>query len=220
MYSLAEENYLKAIYALWEKSHMPVNTNAIAEHLQTKAASVTDMVKKLSDKKLLKHEKYKGVLLTDKGMKVAISVVRKHRLWEVFLYEKLKFGWHEVHDIAEQLEHIHSEVLIDRLESYLGFPKYDPHGDVIPSKTGEMRKSDFFMLSELKPGVSAIMSGVVDHTSVFLTYLDNTGLALGKSIAIKEIQEFDGSMFIITDGKTEIHISRDVSRNILVREIE
>jgi DtxR family Mn-dependent transcriptional regulator len=178
------------------------------------------MVKKLSDKKLLKHEKYKGVLLTDKGMKVAISVVRKHRLWEVFLYEKLKFGWHEVHDIAEQLEHIHSEVLIDRLESYLGFPKYDPHGDVIPSKTGEMRKSDFFMLSELKPGVSAIMSGVVDHTSVFLTYLDNTGLALGKSIAIKEIQEFDGSMFIITDGKTEIHISRDVSRNILVREIE
>jgi DtxR family Mn-dependent transcriptional regulator len=217
MYSLAEENYLKTVFALWEKSRTAVNTNAIADHMQTKAASVTDMIKKLSDKKLLKYEKYKGVELTDKGMKIAISVVRKHRLWEVFLYQKLKFGWEEVHDIAEQLEHIHSEALVDRLDEYLGFPKYDPHGDVIPNKSGEVRKSDFDILGNLQTGQRAVMSGVVDHTTVFLQYLNKLGLTLGQKITVTEIHAFDGSMHLKLSYDATIQVSRDVARNILVK---
>lgn len=216
MYTLAEENYLKAIYALWEKSQESVNTNAIADKLQTKAASVTDMVKKLSDKRMLKYEKYKGVMLTDKGMKIAVSVVRKHRLWEVFLHEKLKFGWDEVHEIAEQLEHIDSPLLIDRLEEFLGFPAFDPHGDVIPGKNGEVKVSNFQVLSEVKVGANVIMSGVVDHSPSFLQYLDKLDLSLGVIFQLAEKEMYDGSLVIKLNNKL-LQLSKEVARNILVR---
>lgn len=216
MYTLAEENYLKAIYALWEKSQESVNTNAIADKLQTKAASVTDMVKKLSDKKMLKYEKYKGVMLTDKGMKIAVSVVRKHRLWEVFLHEKLNFGWDEVHEIAEQLEHIDSPLLIDRLEEFLGFPAFDPHGDVIPGKNGEVKVSNFQVLSEVKVGANVIMSGVVDHSPSFLQYLDKLDLSLGVIFQLVEKEMYDGSLVIKLNNKP-LQLSKEVARNILVR---
>lgn len=216
MYTLAEENYLKAIYALWEKSQESVNTNAIADKLQTKAASVTDMVKKLSDKKMLKYEKYKGVMLTDKGMKIAVSVVRKHRLWEVFLHEKLNFGWDEVHEIAEQLEHIDSPLLIDRLEEFLGFPAFDPHGDVIPGKNGEVKVSNFQVLSEVKVGANVIMSGVVDHSPSFLQYLDKLDLSLGVIFQLAEKEMYDGSLVIKLNNKP-LQLSKEVARNILVR---
>jgi DtxR family Mn-dependent transcriptional regulator len=216
MYTLAEENYLKAIYALWEKSQESVNTNAIADKLQTKAASVTDMVKKLSDKKMLKYEKYKGVMLTDKGMKIAVSVVRKHRLWEVFLHEKLNFGWDEVHEIAEQLEHIDSPLLIDRLEEFLGFPAFDPHGDVIPGKNGEVKVSNFQVLSEVKVGANVIMSGVVDHSPSFLQYLDKLDLSLGVIFQLTEKEMYDGSLVIKLNNKP-LQLSKEVARNILVR---
>jgi len=216
MYTLAEENYLKAIYALWEKSQESVNTNAIADKLQTKAASVTDMVKKLSDKKMLKYEKYKGVMLTDKGMKIAVSVVRKHRLWEVFLHEKLNFGWDEVHEIAEQLEHIDSPLLIDRLEEFLGFPAFDPHGDVIPGKNGEVKVSNFQVLSEVKVGANVTMSGVVDHSPSFLQYLDKLDLSLGVIFQLTEKEIYDGSLVIKLNNKS-LQLSKEVARNILVR---
>lgn len=220
MYSQSEENYLKAIYKLSEKNKGVVNTNAIAEVIQTKAASVTDMIRKLSDKKLLKYEKYKGVILTDKGWKVAVSIVRKHRLWEVFLHEKLKFGWDEVHEIAEQLEHIDSTLLVDKLDEYLGFPSVDPHGDVIPGKDGEVKKNNLDKLSTMKKGDKLIMSGVVDHTPLFLQYLDKSGISLGVTIEIIDVNAYDESLSIkINNHKSHFQVSKDVARNLLVKSI-
>lgn len=216
MYSFTEENYLKAIYKLNERNSDNVSTNAIAELLQTRAASVTDMLQKLSAKKLLKYEKYKGVLLTDKGKKVALEVVRKHRLWEVFLFEKLHFGWDEVHDIAEQLEHIQSERLIDKLDDFLGNPTHDPHGDPIPTKQGELKKSNLLLLSNLTPGTKAVMLGVVDHSPVFLKHLDKLEITLGIQFELIEVNEYDGSLRIKAGGKKASDMSKDVAKNILV----
>lgn len=219
MYSFTEENYLKAIYKLSEVVGSAINTNSIAEALDTKAASVTDMIKKLSDKKLLKYEKYKGVSLTDKGRLVAVETVRKHRLWEVFLYEKLQFGWEEVHDIAEQLEHIHSELLIDKLDDFLGNPTHDPHGDPIPSKTGEIQKLNVVALSVLKQDQKGIMSGVADHSVPFLKHLEKSGLVLGVSIQILELNDYDGSLKVKV-GSTTTYVSKEVSKNIWVKQVK
>ncbi|MCG9879295.1 MAG: metal-dependent regulator [Bacteroidia bacterium] len=217
MYSFAEENYLKAIYKLQEHSDLAVNTNSIATSIQTKAASVTDMIKKLSDKKLLKYEKYKGVELTNLGKKIAIETVRKHRLWETFLHDKLKFAWDEVHDIAEQLEHIKSSELIDKLDEYLGFPTHDPHGDPIPGRNGVIIQSNFVLLSELKVGESGVISGVVNHSSVFLKHLEKNGLTLGKKVQVKEIGEFDQLVQLLLSTKESILVSNEVVKNILVK---
>lgn len=217
MYSYTEENYLKAIYKLAERSEDTISTNAIAEVIQTKAASVTDMIKKLSDKKLLIYEKYKGVTLTSKGSKVAIDVVRKHRLWECFLYEKLNFGWDEVHEVAEQLEHIHSDLLTDKLDEFLGFPAHDPHGDPIPSKNGTIKKSNFIILSDAPVGEWHIMSGVVDHTNVFLQHLNKVGIALGTLLKIAEKNDYDGALTVELEGKKVLYLSKDVSKNILTK---
>ncbi|MCU0422071.1 MAG: metal-dependent transcriptional regulator [Bacteroidia bacterium] len=216
MYTFAEENYLKAIYKLSELDTQAVSTNAIADLLQTKAASVTDMIKKLSDKRLLKYEKYKGVELTDKGKKIAIETVRKHRLWECFLYDKLKFGWDEVHEIAEQLEHIQSEVLVDKLDEFLEFPTHDPHGDPIPGKNGIVKKTNFILLSELELDKKAIMAGVVDHSSVFLQYLNKLEITLGIQVQLVERNEYDGSIEIQIQRK-KLHLSKEVAKNILVK---
>ena len=149
-FTLSEENYLKAIYHLESISGKGISTNAIAKKLNTKASSVTDMVKRLAEKEVLVYKKYQGVSLTDYGSKTAVEVIRKHRLWEVFLVEKLNFSWDEVHDVAEQLEHIKSPKLINELDTFLGFPKTDPHGDSIPDKDGNFQKIEKKLLSTLE----------------------------------------------------------------------
>lgn len=217
MYSYTEENYLKAVYKLSEAAEEAINTNSIAEVLRTKAASVTDMIKKLSDKKLLKYEKYRGVTLTEKGRKVAVEIVRKHRLWEVFLHEKLKFGWDEVHDIAEQLEHIQSAALTDKLEEFLDFPSHDPHGDPIPTKQGEIKKSNFIVLSTLELKQKAHMCGVAEHSPLFLKHLDKIGFTIGSECEIEEVNGFDGSIRLRIEDKKEVFISKEIARNILVK---
>lgn len=220
MYSFTEENYLKAIYKLQEQSSESINTNSIAISIQTKAASVTDMIKKLSEKKLLEYEKYKGVVLTDLGKKVAIETVRKHRLWETFLHDKLNFTWDAVHDIAEQLEHIQSQELIDKLDDFLGFPSHDPHGDPIPGKNGEIKESNFVILSALKEGETGIISGVVNHSSLFLKHLESNELILGKRVLVQEVVAFDNSFQVKIEGKKNLQLSNEVARNILVKKMK
>lgn len=218
MYSQTEENYIKAIYKLSHQLEGNVTTNAIADMLQTKAASVTDMIRKLSAKKIVNYEKYRGVVLTEKGKLIAVSVVRKHRLWEVFLYDKLKFGWDEVHEIAEQLEHIHSELLTDKLDEFLGYPKVDPHGDVIPGKNGEIKQLPLHLLAECKSGDTLVLSGVVDHSPLFLQYLDKLGLRLGVIVEIEQVVEYDGSIMASLSGSNSpVLLSKEVARQILVK---
>ena len=216
MHSFTEENYLKAIYHLSDQSNSGVSTNAIAEVTNTKAASVTDMLKKLADKKLINYIKYQGVTLTEVGLKAALNIIRKHRLWEVFLVEKLGFKWDEVHDIAEELEHINSAVLIERLDDFLGNPAADPHGDPIPDRTGNFLHKKLVKVSEMKQGQAGTISGVNEHSSVFLKHLEKLGLMLGTKIIIAELVEFDGSILLAVDKKKEITISREVAKNILV----
>ncbi len=218
MYSYTEENYLKAIYKLQELKGEAINTNSIASAMDTKAASVTDMIKKLSDKKLLKYQKYKGVQLTETGKRIAIDTVRKHRLWETFLHNKLSFTWDEVHEIAEQLEHIRSKDLVDRLDKYLGYPTHDPHGDPIPMSNGVIKTSNFILLSEMAAGESGIISGVVNHSSLFLQHLQKNELILGKNIRVLEIHDFDLSLQIEIEKKKNIQVSNEVARNILVKD--
>lgn len=216
MHSFTEENYLKAIYHLSDQSNTGVSTNAIAEVTNTKAASVTDMLKKLADKKLINYIKYQGVTLTEIGLKAAVNIIRKHRLWEVFLVEKLGFKWDEVHDIAEELEHINSAALIERLADFLGNPVADPHGDPIPDKTGNFLHKKLVKVSEMKQGQAGTISGVNEHSSVFLKHLEKLDLTLGTKIIIAELVEFDGSIILAVDEVKEITISREVAKNILV----
>lgn len=216
MQTLSEENYLKAIWKLVENSGVAVSTNEIAASVQTSPASVTDMLKKLADKKLISYQRYRGVTLSVKGRSVAIEVVRKHRLWEVFLVQQLGFKWDEVHDIAEQLEHIRSNELTEKLDKYLGFPKTDPHGDPIPDKTGKISELHQIPLSKLEKGKKGIMTGVADHSTQFLQLLDKHGIHLGDSIEIKETTAYDLSIAIAVNKKKTIHISNSVSKNIMV----
>lgn len=216
MQSFTEENYLKIIYHLSLNSEANVQTNAIAERMQTKAASVTDMLKKLAEKQLIAYKKYQGVRLTDTGRAAAINIVRKHRLWEVFLVEKLKFKWDEVHEIAEELEHINSAELIERLDEFLSFPKNDPHGDPIPDKNGKFDSLTFVKLSKLKIGENGVIIGVSDHSSPFLKHLEKLGLTLGKRLSILDVIAFDGSVELRIEN-LQINVSRDVAKHILVK---
>lgn len=210
-----EENYLKGIYHIGKQGTEGVSTNALAKVMQTKASSATDMIKKLSDKSLVNYVKYKGVSLTESGLFVAKNIIRKHRLWEVFLVEKLNFSWDEVHEVAEQLEHIKSEKLIDELDAFLKFPKQDPHGDPIPDKDGNLNKIDKILLSSAELHQNYKCVGVKDTSSEFLKYLDNNKVALGSSIQINHIEPFDNSLKIqLTDN--EITISSHVAKNIFV----
>jgi DtxR family Mn-dependent transcriptional regulator len=218
MISFTEENYLKAIYKLLEKGEKEVSTNSIAEKMLTKAASVTDMLKKLSEKKLINYKKYQGVTLTSKGEKIAVSIIRKHRLWEVFLVEKLQFKWDEIHDIAEQLEHIKSDALIERIDKFLNFPKFDPHGDPIPDINGKFHEKNSQLLSTVSKNGICIITGVVDHSAVFLQYLDKNGLSLGSEIKVDDIMEYDRSFKIHLNKKHSLHLSNDVAKNILVNK--
>ena len=216
MNSHTEENYLKAIFKLLEQTGKEVSTNAIAEKVSTKAASVTDMLKKLAEKKLIHYKKYQGVTSTDKGEKIAVNIIRKHRLWEVFLVEKLKFKWDEIHDIAEQLEHIKSEALVERIDEFLNYPKYDPHGDPIPDVKGRFHERKSQLLSTLEKGANCIVTGVVDHTPLFLKHLEKSGILLGTEIKVLSITPYDQSMEVALNKNKSIHISNEVAKNILI----
>jgi len=217
MVTLSEENYLKAIYHLGRQGTLAVSTNAIAEQMETKASSVTDMLKKLSDKNLANYVKYQGVSLTEEGRLAAALVVRKHRLWEVFLVEKLNFSWDEVHDIAEQLEHIKSLKLVDELDAFLGCPTHDPHGDPIPDKNGNISAVNKLFLSQLNPKDVCLCVGVNDSSADFLKYLDKHQIALGTSIQVVSKETFDESMTIKVNNSL-INISKIVSNNIYVKK--
>ncbi|WP_420321151.1 metal-dependent transcriptional regulator [Flagellimonas sp.] len=212
----SEENYLKTIFHLGGSDSIPIATNAIAEQMETKPSSVTDMAKKLAEKGLVNYKKYQGISLTDFGTKTALSIIRKHRLWEVFLVKKLDFSWDEVHEVAEQLEHIKSEKLIDKIDELLDFPKYDPHGDPIPSKDGKFMERDKQLLSEVAINTKGVCVGVKDTSSTFLKFLDKNGIALGKTIEILEKEEFDQSLHIKMDEK-ELHISHQIASNLYVK---
>jgi len=214
MQSFTEENYLKVIYHL-SVINNPVQTNAIAERIQTKAASVTDMVKKLSEKELVNYVKYQGVTLTEKGKLTAINIVRRHRLWEVFLVEKLNFKWDQVHEVAEDLEHIKSTLLVERLDEFLDFPKVDPHGDPIPDQHGNFADLSFVKLSKLRTSEKGTITGVSEHSSPFLKHLEKLGLTLGKRIEISEIIDFDGSVELLIDDR-KVNISKEVAKHILI----
>ncbi|MEJ7558906.1 MAG: metal-dependent transcriptional regulator [Pedobacter sp.] len=216
MQSNTEENYLKVIYHLSLSTEGLITTNSIADKVQTKAASVTDMMRKLAEKQLVNYRKYQGVTLTETGKAVAINIVRKHRLWEVFLVDKLHFKWDEVHDIAEELEHINSSELVERLNEYLKFPTNDPHGDPIPDKNGRFGNEIFIKLSKLDPGQEGIIMGVSEHSSPFLKHLEKLQLTLGKRIRLLEIIDFDGSVELLLESN-KINVSREVAKHLLIK---
>lgn len=216
--TLSEENYLKTIYHLIGNSDKEVSTNAIADSIETKASSVTDMLKKLADKDFVNYVKYQGVSLTSKGLLAAKMIVRKHRLWEVFLVEKLDFPWDEVHDIAEQLEHIKSEKLINKLDNFLGNPTEDPHGDPIPNAQGKIIKMEKKLLSELNQNQMGICVGVKDSSAEFLKYLDKNEIALGSKIEILFKEDFDLSLKIKV-AQREITISNRIASTLFVKLI-
>lgn len=218
MLSFTEENYLKAIYRLSEGGTKSVLTNEIAEIMSTKAASVTDMVKKLSGKNLLGYEKYYGVTITKHGKSEALMIIRKHRLWETFLVNKLNFSWDEVHDVAEQLEHIQSTLLIEKLDEFLGFPTSDPHGHPIPDKNGRIQQIRQIQLSDATTNKKCVVRSVKDGSPSFLQYLSKIGVYIGAGIVILERIEFDGSLEVLIDGKKKVFISRDASKNLLVTD--
>jgi DtxR family Mn-dependent transcriptional regulator len=218
MLSYTEENYIKTIYHL-SSDLKSVRTNAISEVMNTKPASVSDMLKKLSDKSYIHYEKYQGVSLTKKGKLEALQIVRKHRLWEVFLVEKLKLNWDEVHDIAEQLEHINSPLLIERLDQYLGFPTVDPHGDPIPNAKGELNIVEQFPLSEIDISVKVQVMGMKEHSAAFLQYIDKLGLTIGAQLKIIEKVIFDGSLELEIGKNKKIVVSHEVAKNILVSKL-
>lgn len=214
--TFSEENYLKAIYHLSKHGTVSVSTNAIAEKMHTKASSVTDMVKKLDEKELVNYVKYQGVSLTEKGRLAATSVIRKHRLWEVFLVNKLNFSWDEVHEIAEQLEHIKSEKLTNELDSFLDFPTHDPHGDPIPDKDGNFKATEKVLLSQLEENQIGICVGVNDSSADFLKYLDKQNIALGTEIKVISKEAFDESMTIMVNDMS-LSISKLISNNLYVK---
>lgn len=216
MMTHSEENYLKVIYHLSQVSPTGVSTNAIAEMMVTKASSVTDMVKKLAEKKLIDYQRYQGVKMTDQGQIAAKMIIRNHRLWEVFLVEKLKFSWDEVHEVAEELEHIKSEKLILRLDEFLGFPSHDPHGDPIPDRNGHIAKTNKFLLSEATIGKKLICVGVKDSSSEFLQYLDKNKIGIGSEIEILEREDFDASLTLVLNNQ-KIMLSNKIASNLYVK---
>lgn len=215
--SITEENYLKAIFKISETEGNPVRNKAISEAMETTAASVTDMLRRLKDNGLIHYESRKGVTLTQIGKKIAVTLIRKHRLWEVFLMEKLHFSWDEVHSIAEELEHINSEELVDRLDKFLGHPKFDPHGDPIPDAEGNFTQRQQILLSELEIGKTAILVGVQEHSPTFLQYLDRLRLALGTKLKMLEKFEYDESVKVQFEDTQEVLLTDKVCQNLFVK---
>lgn len=214
----SEENYLKAIYHLSQLQKKGVSTNAIAKLIDSKASSVTDMIKKLADKNLVFYERYQGVSLTTQGVYAAKMLVRKHRLWEVFLVETLDFSWDEVHEIAEELEHIKSEKLINKLDSFLGYPSVDPHGDPIPDAQGTIKNVEKKLLSEAEISEKTICIGVKDSSPSFLKYLDKNGISLGTSIEVIDREIFDQSIKVCINDSVSV-ISQKIACNLFVKKV-
>ena len=215
MISLSEENYLKAIFHLADKENT-VTINEISKFLDVKMPSVNNMMKKFAEKNWVRYESYKPLKITDSGKKQAALVVRKHRLTEMFLVEKMNFGWENVHEIAEQLEHIHSETFFDKMDEILNFPKYDPHGEPIPDKDGNIIAQDLKKLSECEKHQKVIFTSVTISDDDFLTYLNIKNLELGKEIEILDIEIFDKSMTVKID-KIPTVLSKIVCDKILVK---
>jgi len=218
-YSASKENYLKAIYHL-QSEHDIVTTNELAAALQAKPASITDMLKKLKAEKLLIYERYQGFKLNNEGKKVAIQIIRKHRLWEYFLVKKLQFGWDEVHEMAEELEHITSKKLIDRLDAFLDFPETDPHGDPIPDSQGKFNHQKQVSLLELPMNKSVKVSGVASQTSEMLELLEHKNIRIGTRLEIKKRFPFDNSVELKIRNQAPITVSEQVAKNILVKDAE
>lgn len=216
MNSLTEENYLKAIYRLSLKRNTKITPTAIAEEISVNAASVVDMIKKLSVKNLISYDKTKGAKLTDKGMKTALVIVRNHRLWEVFLFEKLGYSWDVVHEIAEQLEHIKHPELADRLDKFLGNPQYDPHGDPIPKSSGEMPATVKTLLSEIEIGKICRVAAIKDTSPIFLKYLLQLSVSINTKIKVLDIIPFDGLMIIQIGKGTKTTVSKKFADSLLV----
>lgn len=216
MHSLTEENYLKAIYRLSQKGSDKITPTALAEEMSINAASVVDMIKKLSDKKVISYDKQKGAKLTVQGNKIALDIVRKHRLWEVFLLEKLGYSWDVVHDIAEQMEHIKHSNLADRLDKFLGYPVYDPHGDPIPNAKGEIPMTTNTLLSEIEKGKTCQVTAVKDTSAVFLQYLEQLSIKIGTKIKVLEKVPFDGSMVVQIGKDVKTSVSKKFADNLMV----
>ena len=215
-YSSSKENYLKAIFHLQELNRT-VTTNDVANEMQTRPTSVTDMLKKLKAQKLLLYEKYQGFKLSTEGRKVALQIIRKHRLWEYFLVEKLQFGWDEVHEIAEELEHISSKKLIDRLDEFLGFPKTDPHGDPIPDSQGRWTIPRQVDLLNMPVNKMAEVSSIGDQSAEILELLNHKHIALGTRLEVKKKFAFDNSLEIKIKNQTPVTISEHVAKNVFVK---
>jgi DtxR family Mn-dependent transcriptional regulator len=217
--SVSKEDHLKAIFHLQQEQGL-VTTNALASALRTRAASVTDMLKKLKEQKLLIYERYKGFKLSNEGRKAAILIIRKHRLWEYFLVKKLQFGWDEVHDIAEELEHISSRELIDRLDAFLGYPESDPHGDPIPDSQGRFQVRRQLSLSELPLNRVAQVSGIASQTSEMLELLQYNHIQLGTRLEIRKKFPFDNSLEVKVRNRPAVTLSAQVAKNVLVKDDE
>jgi len=213
-FTTSEENYLKAIFHLQEKEGT-VTTNVLAERLQTKPASVTDMMKKLNAKKLLHYKPYYGFSLSTEGKKIALSIIRRHRLWEYFLSEKLKFDWNEVHLLAEELEHVSSRQLIDRLDKYLGFPQFDPHGDPIPDNKGKIKNINRLSLFELPFNQPAAVLQVTNQSKEMLEILEHKNIGIGTKLEVKKHFHFDHSIELKIKTAT-VTISEQLAKNIFV----
>jgi DtxR family Mn-dependent transcriptional regulator len=214
--SLTEENYIKAIFQIGTTPESNVSTNALADSLQTKPATVSDMIKKLSHKKLIFYEKYKGVTLSASGAKEALKIIRKHRLWEVFLVNHLNFKWDQVHEIAEQLEHIKSSELVNRLDDFLGNPTLDPHGDPIPDANGQVQLGPSKLLSEMTSYENGIIVGVKNEDPLLLQHLDKINIRLGLHIEVTEVNDFDQSMQIKLADLGTLFLSEKITSQILI----
>ncbi len=215
-YSTSEENYIKAIFHL-QGDERTVTTNELANELATRPASVTDMMKKLKAKKLLHYQPYRGFRLSNEGNKVALGIIRRHRLWEYFLAEKLKFTWDEVHEVAEHLEHVSSKKLIDKLDEFLGFPRVDPHGDPIPDMHGKIESAKQVSLSELPLNKSAVVSHVSDQSTEILELLKHKNIMIGTKLEVKKKFDFDHSMEIKIRQQSPFNISEQLAQNIFVK---
>ncbi len=220
--TIAEEDYLKMILKLelaQGKVKSKISTNQVAEVMQTKPSSVTDMIKRLEGKSLVDYKKYMGVNLTDQGRKLAFKLIRKHRLWETFLVEKLGFSWGNVHAVAEQLEHVHSDELLDRLDKFLGFPAVDPHGEPIPDDQGKLSDLDADLMAKVKVGKNYILLGIKDPTSALLSFLDKISLGIGSKIYVRGIEPYNGSIEIETGDEIRF-LTSDIANQLLVKENE
>jgi len=217
--SLADENYLKAVFHLSGDNAAPVTTGLLAEYLNVSAASVTDKMKRLKEKGYVQYQKSRGVLLSKEGRTIALSVIRKHRLWEQFLVQVLSFRWDEVHEIAEQLEHIDSDELIERIDHYLDYPTVDPHGDPIPDEKGKISETRLHHLGEVPVGRKVRIAAVASHDPEFLKFLDKKGLTLYRELMLKSRETYDGMLTLFVPEKKPVILSEQVAKQIWVEQV-